>query len=317
MKKLLKPFDYLFVLMPVHFFVVWAVFLAGFFVQSEFGVAATEAMGNHAAAGDSRAFLWIGAALTLLMGAIFVVHQVMDRDSEEKKKEIFLITRGEITPRAALFESAFFILVSLVLGFLLRAEVGLLFIALLLLAGFLYNFQPFSWKDKPVLSLITNLAAAFLIFASGWLIRGDLSAGLLVHALPYLAMITAIYLFATLSGEKESSQGRSRASQMRLYGGLSLQVFALIVAYLLNDEVIFYPALFALPFFTWSALYPARAEILRTVKYSVMLLTLTICVKWIVVYSNYLFFFIVVGVYLGSKVYYKLRLGINYPSLSV
>jgi len=317
MKKLLKPFDYLFVLMPVHFFVVWAVFLAGFFVQSEFGVAATEAMSNHATVEGSRTFLGIGVALTLLMGAIFVVHQIMDRNSEDKKQDFFLITKGEITPKAALIESALFIAVSLGLGFFLSAEIGLIFIALLLMAGFLYNFQPFSWKDKPVWSLATNLGAAFLIFTTGWVIRGDFTFALLLHAVPYLSMITAIYLFATIPEKKESVEEISAASRIRLYVGLSFQVLALIVAYFLNDEVIFYPALFALPFYIWSAVYPAHAEILRAVKYSIMLLILTICVKWIVVYSNYVLFFIVAGVYFGSKIYYRLRLGINYPSLSV
>lgn len=318
MKKLLKPFDYLFVLMPVHFFVVWSVFLAGFFVQSEFGVAATNVgMGNHTEFDMSKTILLIGAALTLLMGAIFIVHQIMDRNSEQKKRELFLITKGEITPRVALFESALFIVASLALGFFLSAEVGFIFIALLLLAGFLYNFQPFSWKDKPGMSLITNLGAAFLIFTTGWVIGGDFTVTLFMHAVPYLAMITAIYLFATLPEKKEPSEEISAASRTRLYIGLSFQVLALTVAYVLNDEVIFYPALFALPFYIWPAVYPAHAEIRRAVKYSIMLLILTICVKWIVVYSNYMLFFIVAGVYFGSKIYYKLRLGINYPSLSV
>ena len=104
---------------------------------------------------------------------------------------------------------------------------------------------------------------------------------------------------------------------------LTFEVVALVLAYLSKDELIFYPALFSLPFFIWASITLKMTEVLRAVKYSILLLTFTICIKWIIAYSHtafsfkYAYFFLLMGVYFLSKIYYKIRFGLTYPSLSV
>lgn len=318
MKRLLKQLDYIFVLRPTLFFPVWTVFLAGFFVQQKFGVAATHAT-NHStshATLNSNA-LWIGVALTLLMGAVFVLNQIRDRFTDHQNRKLFLIAHGHLSPKAAFIESLILIAASFVLAFLFSSAVmDLLFLVIFVITGLLYSFKPFSWKDKPIMGMVTNIAGAFLIFAVGWTLKGTLSLEMLLHAVPYASAVAAVYLYTTLpdiEGDQSSEKmtfAVKYGTKATVYAGLAFEIFSLVTAYILDDPVIFYPAFFSLPFFIWAALKLDMKDVLRAVKYPILFLALAVCV------DVPKFFILLVAVYFLSKLYYRFRFGINYPVLN-
>lgn len=317
MKRLLKLFDYLFVLRPVLFLPVWTVFLAGFFVQQDFGLAGTNAdAAIHPPTAADTGFVWVALGITLLMGAAFILNQIQDRETDHENRKLFLIAHGHLTPKAAFIEAVILILASLVLGFLFSPLVGGLFFVILLVTGLLYSFRPFSWKDRPIWGLVANMLGTVLIFATGWLIDGGLNATLLKHALPYALAVGAVYLYTTLpdvEGDRSSNKvtfGVRYGFKVTVYAGVLLVVAAAAVGLALRDEVIFYPAFFSLPFYLWAAFKMEMDDVVRAVKYPILLLSLTVCVKW----PEY--FFVLVGIYAISKIYYKFRFGLNYPSLS-
>lgn len=321
MKKLLKPFDYLFVLRPVQFYAVWAVFLAGFFAQNKFGVAAPQLDSSNSVMPVSDfGLIWIGLSLTVLMAAVFVINQIMSRDNGGKDKAN-LIAQGRVAPRVALIEAAVLLAVSLGAGFFFSLKVGLLLIAIAVLGGYVYNFKPFSWKDQPLLGLAVNLVGAFLIFGIGWVIRGTISTDTVVHAIPYLCMMAAIYLYTTLPDSKtaeasdQNSFGKKYGLPTTVYLGIALQVVATILGFFLNDETIFYSAFFAIPFSVWAAVKLKSEDVRRATGYSILLLTIAVLIKYQLQVGSYMLFFIMLGFYFFARFYYRFRFGLDYPRI--
>ncbi len=105
MNKFLKPLDYIFVLRPTSFFSVWTIFLAGFFVQNKFGVAATPSSNGELIISNGQSdFLWVGLFLTLLIGAVFILNQIKDRPSGDNTN-LTLIGQEHLTPKFAFFQA--------------------------------------------------------------------------------------------------------------------------------------------------------------------------------------------------------------------
>lgn len=330
MKQILKAFDYIFVLRPTLFFPVWTIFLAGFFVQIKFGVAA-----SNSATGDAHVtyigdadFIWVGLFLTFLMGAVFILNQIMDRRSDHKNMKLFLIAHGHISPKAAFIEATALIVAAVIFGFVVSRDfgisrnIGVLFLLIFLLTGIVYSFRPFRWKDKPILGLIANISGALLIFSSGWIIKGLPTQELLSHAFPYLCAVGAVYLYTTLPDAKGDTAtqkvtfGVKYGFKTTIYLGFVLELLSLVTAYLLKDEIIFYPAFFSIPFFVWTLIKARMEDVFRAIKFPILILAATVAIKYKIEVGSLIYFYLLAGVYFVSKLYYKLRFGMDYPNLS-
>ncbi|NIW71671.1 hypothetical protein GWN15_22815 [candidate division KSB1 bacterium] len=267
-------------------------------------------------------FVWVGLFLTLLMGAVFILNQIMDRHTDDKNKKLFLIAHGHISPKAAYLEAAMLTIPGIALAFNYSMEIGSLFLGILIVTGVVYSVKPFSWKDKPILGLVANVLGALLIFSTGWLIRGSIDKELLIHAVPYVCAVTAVYLYTTLPDVSGDAAGQKVTFGVKfgfkptVYAGFFLDLVALVTAYMLNDEVIFYPAFFSILFFGWAAVRMRMEDVLRAVKFPILILALVVTIKYKIETGSLLFFYILAGVYFFSKIYYKLRFGIDYPNLS-
>ncbi|MFQ5638348.1 MAG: UbiA family prenyltransferase [bacterium] len=330
MKQILKLFDYIFILRPTLFFPIWTIFLAGFFVQSKFGVAApSNGVNNGYITSSSQMdFLWVGLFLTLLMGAVFILNQITDRVSDKKNNKLFLIAQGHISPKAALVEAVILIVPALIFGFIfsksaaITRNMGLVFLTLFLLTGIVYSFKPFNWKDRPLLGLCANILGALLIFSSGWIIYGIPTEKMLLHACPYICAVAAVYLYTTLPDRKGDHETQKITFAVKygfkttIYIGCALEFLSLITAYLAQDEIIFYPAFFSMLFFVWTLIKARMEDVFRAIKFPILILALTVAIKYEVQYDSFIYFYLLFGVYFVSKIYYKLRFGLNYPSLS-
>ncbi len=320
MKQLLKFFDYFFILKPVLLYPVWTLFLAGYYVQGNAALAA-EQMGNNGSGSDSEpSLLLAGLAVTLLMGAVFILNQVVERDESASNTKVSLIAPGMLTPKVAFIEATLLTVCAVTVGFIASVVVGALLLLLLIVAGILYNFKPFSLKDRAVPAVISAGISSFLVFTLGWLVAGGGTSQLLLLAAPYVLTMLAIYMCTLAASDEHSGMSEVKEqplSAMPLYGGLILALAALVLAFILADEIIFYPLLFSLPFFVWVAWGLSRHDLGRAVNYPVFLLALTLSFKWVIAASSYGLFFALLGFYLLSKLYYRLRFGINYPNLTV
>jgi len=98
-----------------------------------------------------------------------------------------------------------------------------------------------------------------------------------------------------------------------VYAGLALVAAAVILGFVLDDELIFYAAFFSVPVSVWAALKLKLEDVRRAIKYSILLLAAAIAIKYKIELKSFFYFFLLVGVYLVSKFYYKFRFGIDYP----
>ena len=324
MNKFLKPLDYIFVLRPTSFFSVWTIFLAGFFVQNKFGVAATPSSNGELRISSGQSdFLWVGLFLTLLIGAVFILNQIKDKPSGDNKAKLTLIGQEHLTPKFAFFQAIVLIVAAIGFGFFFSINMGIVFLVILIFVGILYNFKPFSWKDKPILGLVANILFVFLLFNGGWIIKGSLSTDLLIYALPYVCAAAAVYLYSTLpTAEEDQAQnkvtfGVKYGFKNTVYIGCVLILFSLFGSFYLNDELIFYPAFFSLPFFAWAVVKLRMEDIYRAISFPILMLTLTICIKYKIEINSLVYFFIILGLYFACKAYYRFRFGVDYPRLSV
>ncbi len=317
-RRWLKWLDYVFVARPTLFFPVWTIFLAGFFsagmAASNQPVSAATDNGVSTSVAD---FLPLGIALTLLMGGIFVLNQIHDVSSDRANKKLFLVAEGHL-PRETAEREAYLLIGT---GLLISVVAGLLplvlMLALLAVAGVLYSVRPFSWKDYPLRGWVANAAGGLFIFLLGWsLQRGDLVIAV-ERALPYVFAVSAVFLYTTLpdvSGDRQSGKVTFSVrfgQKWTLALGALLEVAALVGSFLDRDPILFYPALFTAPVFLWAVYTQKMRDVLRAVKWSILLLALYVCVNWPA------YFLVLLAVYLASKWYYRFRFGIEYPSLSV
>jgi len=322
MKKFFRIFDYLFVLKPIWLFVVWTLFLAGYYLQGELYAAPTISVINQADAFSN--LIWVGGALTLVMAAVFILQQVMDRTAS-RRGSLRLIAPGFLTPKVAFIQSVALLAIGLGLGFMFSVKIGLFLLGLIFLEGYFYNFSPFRLKDKPIAAVMVTALATLGVFSVGWLVKGQFDVKMLINATPYISAILALHIFVSLpeKDEKSDPEKDKKAFVVRfglaatIYIGLFLNILATAISFYFHDEVIFYPAFFSLPFYVWAAFKVQKVDMIRAVKYPVFILVITMCFKWGVETSNQYLFLGVACLYFLAKLYYRQRFGVNYPTLAV
>jgi len=300
-----KILDRFFLLRPTLFYPIWTFFLAGFWGGNRFG--------NHNQFTQAECFWGVVIGLSLVMGAVFILNQIQDIETDRANRKLFLLANGIIPVTHAYTQSAIFIAGGLLLGFLVNFRFGLGFLFLLILSGWLYNFPPTRWKDHPIMGMAVNGMGGLMIYSMGWLVGGG--GGLIpLRALAYGLAGVAVFLNTTLpdiEGDRKTGKitfgvhfGVKKTGQWALIfeGG------SLIIGFLLRDWLLFFPALMVLPFFVWGGMSPTLAHILRATKFSVLALAIGVCFffPWYLIPVFVVFFL--------SKWYYKKRFHFNYPS---
>jgi 1,4-dihydroxy-2-naphthoate octaprenyltransferase len=312
MNRIVKLFDYVFVLRPTLFYPVWTVYAAGYFAFHHFSIGGKD---GAATIVDGTALGLLGL-LTLLMGGVFILNQLCDVATDMRNHKLFLIAHRHISPLAAWIEMSLLCVIALATSFFYDAKIGGLFLAIFMLTGIFYSVAPFQWKDRPLLGLVANASGALLIFTAGWWsAQVDWHLPIL-HALPYMLAVAAVYLYTTLldvdgdAGTQKLTFGVRYGMRATIIVGCVLELGALAAAWWLNDPVIFYPALGAAPFFCWAMIRQRLSEVSRAIKFPILFLALAICVK------AWQYFFLLGLVFYFSRWYYSRRFGLKYPNLA-
>jgi len=309
MKSGLKRLDYLFVLRPTLFYPVWTVALAGHWAQAR----TTPAM-QGGAASETLLALYL-AGLTLVLGASFLINQTMDIQSDQLNNKLYLIANGNISLRAAYLETALLCAVPILTLLFHRRDLALLLAAAFLTTGWAYSLPPLSLKDRPVGGGLSNFLGGLAIFSYGWCLQAGCSLSMLLHSLPYLLAVLAVYFLTTIPDRHGDAAAAKNTAAVQwgvkktIGAGCVAEVGAVATAVWMRDPVILTASLLALPFFIRTALKQDDASVQQTCKYSILFLSLIICNRFPV----YLLF--IVLVFFASKWYYRVRFAVNYPSL--
>jgi 4-hydroxybenzoate polyprenyltransferase len=304
-----RPFDILdllFLLRPALFYPVWTVFIAGFWTAGRYGAV------QPVAGGPS---LWIRLLpITLVMGGVYVLNQIKDRETDLANGKLFLLAKGIVPLRAAATEAVVLTAAGLASAFCLGLAYGLVLAVLFLLAGVFYNFPPMSWKDRPIPGLCTNAIGGGIVFLAGW--WNAAPAGLVpLEAAGYGCAVAAAYLSTTLPDLAGDAKSGKRTFPVRygigpaVVGSLVLEAAAVLISLACRHRLLWLPAALALPFFIRAAATRLVADSVLATKLAILALAVSVCAA--------VPFFLVplAAVFCISRWYYRTRFGLDYPNL--
>ena len=309
--KAISILDYFFVLRPMLFFPGWSTLLAGYFIEGKKHLFVQSFDG---ALYDALKIIILLFSFAAAMGASFLLNQLKDIASDKENDKLYFISKGYIKKSAALVEIIILILAALASALYISASIFIVVVLFIVLTGYLYNFRPFSMKDKPWLSLLANAAMGFFAFAAGWLGAQEYSPHIFYDALPYLFFNTALYFYTTLpdiEGDKKSNKHTLAVDygiKPLLWAAFGLYLLSLTSALYLGDVQALFFILLSLPFFLTTIIKRDIGSAVRTTKFSILFYALAVCFKLP------FYFLLMVVVFFFSKWYFKARFNVIYPS---
>jgi 4-hydroxybenzoate polyprenyltransferase len=305
-KKGVELFDYLFLLRPTLFFPVWTYFLAG---QS--GGARTQ-KGCIELLHPVHA-IWIMAAVSMLMGGVFILNQIRDVETDRMNRKLFLLANGILRVRHAYWEAAILTAASLAAAFWADPLFGMGFVTLFLIAGILYNYPPFVWKNHPLLGIFVNGAGSMLVYDIGW-ISGGGEQSVPPQAFAYASAVVAVFLNTTLP-DRKGDEATGKVTFGVRYGlgctafwALAFEALSFVLSLVFKEWLLLIPSALALPFFAVAAFRRKISDTLRATKFAVSALAAAVCL----LYPSYLA--LIAAVFFLSRWYYKKRFHFDYPN---
>jgi 4-hydroxybenzoate polyprenyltransferase len=303
----LKVLDYLFVLRPTLLFPVWTVVLVGHWAQLRFGT-------NTVFEKSIPFTIWVIAIYSLLMGAVFILNQLEDIETDKINQKLYLIADGIIAKRYAILELILLACAPFLMLFWSRWDLFFLMILSFVVMGWSYSSNPLNLKSSPWGGIIANILGYFLVFSVGWSIYGELSIVTIVYAIPYVLGILGIYFFTTIP-DIPGDRNAHKVTVAVKYGtgptikmGLMVNTLGMMLGFYNQDWVIFIPTLFMLPFYFKTLFSKSVNDVLLTNKIATLVLSLVVCTRFPV------YLLVIIVIYFLAKWYYRQRFQIDYPS---
>ncbi|MCK9483681.1 MAG: UbiA family prenyltransferase [Candidatus Marinimicrobia bacterium] len=304
--------DYLFIFRPTLFFAVWIITLAGYSGYFIF---------EKEPAWWSFDFNWklvlYFTIITLSTGATFILNQLQDIESDKVNKKLFLISEEYIKSGRALRIAIVTIIATLLLALILNWRFFVILGICIFFWGYVYNYKPFEWKDKPMLGVLINFISGLCLFLCGWIIAGDWKWMAILYAMPYLLAWTAVAILTTIPDKMgDQKTGKNTISvhyenKVTIWLAFICLALSFALGMYFKDPVISLSCLLASPLFIIMLFKPIEAWVLRSIRYPIMFLALTLCVEFP------LFFIVILINFYLCRFYYLSRFNLNYPTFQI
>ena len=320
--------DYLIVLRPTLLLPVWTLVLIGHYrALSE--SSSHEGLGTVQVSFLPKITLLICPSFELLgtlclysmlMGAIYIINQICDKETDAANNKLFLVAQGYVKLRLLVFEVAFLLIAAVVwAGLWFRNNLSyLILIALSIFLGVIYSVRPIRLKGRPFLDLLANAVGyggiAFLI---GWGIVAPINSDALRRIIPYVLCVGAAFVNTTLpdvNGDQaygDRTTGVTLGAKLSCLLSLLLLVGAILSAWWIRDMIPFSTALLCLPIFIYMNFKREIEVIILATRVGILILSLIACV----LVPMYLI--ILAGSLIFVRWYYSARFGITYPGREV
>ncbi len=312
-KKYLQPLDYLFIFRPTLFFPIWIITLSGYEASKLFSTQ----QGSWWTLDFNWNIVFNFFLITLACGSSFILNQIKDIKTDKENKKLFLISENYISAELASKIAYISIIISLIGLFIQDLSLGLLLSGVIAIWGYVYNFPPFEWKNKPILGVISNLIVGIFLFLTGWKMFSPINILAFVRFIPYFFGWGAIAILTTIP-DFEGDKKNQKQTIAVLFGitqtiwiSFIMVIIAFISGYLLEDPYITNPVLLSIPLFIITVIKPKNIWVLRTIRYSLLFIALFLCVGY-----PYFFVVIIINYYL-SRFYYINRFDLDYPSFHI
>lgn len=306
----LKFLDYFFVLRPSILVPVWAFFFAGVFKASQ----VNELPLNHFL--PSQEILIYFSAFTLVMGAVYILNQIFDRETDKQNDKLYFLSEGIISVKNAYIEIFILLLISLSFSFFMNFE-GIILLILLTVLGIFYSVPPIKLKARPIFDLFANaLAYGTISFLAGWNAVANFALEDLIFSIPSFFCAGAVFLnttFLDYEGDKKTNQITSAVffgkTKILLFA-LFLLILGIVSAFFLQEFVSLGMGLISFYFFYKAFSTETKEWTLKSVLFG----TESYTVISALIFPYFLIFLLVIFVL--TKFYYKSRFGLNYPKLT-
>jgi len=293
-------FDYIILLRPTLFPPFWLTYLLGVYYSN----------------GDFNLKAFFGIILfTFMMGGVYILNQIVDIETDRLNRKLFLLSDGYIKEKEAIYYMLIIFSFTIPFSFILGKNFGLIFL-LSYFVGIAYSIYPFSFKDKPILDMLSNgLGYGTLSFLLGWSISRDINLDAFIRTLPYFFAVSAVFLNTTIPdipGDKRIGKittGIFLGKKLTLLLALIFDIISLLISILINDKICIFASACSLPLFLISFIKPEKNFIFYSIRVNPLFLTFA------VIFIYPLFIIPLFLVYFFQKIYYKKRFNINYPSI--
>ncbi len=309
-----KPVDYLFLIRPTLLVPVWTLLLIGHYRGLSY-------IGQGSYGWDlerfsfSVQFIYVFLLYSALMGGVYVLNQIVDRETDKRNEKLFLLSAGIVPLWLAVLEMLLLFLVPLFLSVLLGGRIFLLMLISLVM-GVLYSTPPFRMKGRPVADLLFNaLGYGMVNFLVGWVVAGPLSKAAFAHAIPYCLAVGGVFVNTTIPDIKGDRADGAITTGVLLgevrtaYLGLVLILLAGLASLFLKDMVCLIAALVAVPFFVLAVVKKNRRWYLRSFRIGAP----TLVVAAAILFPYYIL--LLLFTLFSMKVYYRKRFDLAYPSI--
>jgi geranylgeranylglycerol-phosphate geranylgeranyltransferase len=299
---MLKCFDYIFVLRPVLMVPVWTILLLGYHQGSRY-------------ASFDKLLFWLFLFSTFFIGGVYLLNQIYDLETDRKNKKLFFLAEGHISKKNAWVLTVFLYLFSVLPAYVLSLTIGIIF-TLGLIFSFIYSAPPFTLKNKTYGGILTNLLShGSLVFLAGFCARSDFSLRAVLFSLPYAFAVSAVYINTTLPDiEGDKTVGKitfgTRFGILKSTIVSTILVFlSIILSMIFLDLPFLFSAVLSFPFYLLALLTKEVGKSVLASKVSILFLSLAAGH-----FYSWYFIILILG-FLGTRLYYKERFNLEYPSL--
>lgn len=300
--------DYLFVLRPILLAPAWTMLLAGHYQGQKFQALAIDRWRWPVD------LWWMLLLYSCLMGAVYIVNQIFDVETDRLNKKLFLVAEGFVSITALWLEAGVLFAGAIILGFRLFGIAAGLLMAASGALGLLYSIPPFKLKAKPLLDMLANgIGYGALAFATGWAALGKYSDAIWLASSPYVLAVAAVYLNTTIpdyASDKATGNittGVFLGGRVTTWLALVLMFSALVLALALGDNLCAVAAGCSLPLFGLAAFSGSMRWVMLSYQAGAL------CLVALVGMVFPLFFGLLAATFLALKFYHKWRFGMDYP----
>ncbi len=306
--KTLRIYDFFFLLRPVLFVPLWAPMFLGYAAGAE-----VPSFGIQLLPGK---LFWINLlSYTLLMGAIYVVNQIYDRESDLVNNKLFLIPYGIIETRWAWIYSGILVVLSFIIAIVFSTSDFVIILFLSGLLGAMYSIPPFQLKGKPFLDALANgIGYGILAYLAGWASATPVIPLALLYSLPLFFFVIAVFLNTTvpdIEGDKKANLKTSAVYMGKKNTTIVASVFmlyALVSAFIFMDIHILISSLIGVILFVLAIFDDSDFMSKVSYRISSFVFVLSVAIKFP------LFLLMDIAVLVLLRLYYEKRFYYRYPT---
>lgn len=252
----------------------------------------------------------------LVTGIAFVLNQIVDVESDRLNRKLFIMPSGLVSRLQAELLALALVLATAALSLRRSAlEIALVWSGVGL--GALYSLPPLRLKSVPIADVVSNsIGFGWMGFMLGWLGLRSMDRNALVLSCGYATAMAGIFLNTLIADEDGDRMIGDRTTCVALgskrvsRAAFGLILLAGIIAFVGSDGILWIGIAGSVPSFIALLVEPSRKNSVVASQVTAWIFIILLGLK-VPTYLAMAF-----GVFVLSRIYYRLRFGLIYPTFA-